>query len=71
MPTEAEEDWMMAVKIMPARIPRTGLEKVDMIRMKPSDSRRGSMAELIMSMPMNNTPQPRQDLPDVLEPGAP
>ena len=48
----------MAVKIIPARIPRTGLEKVDMIRMKPSDSRRGSMAELIMSMPMNSTPSP-------------
>ena len=49
---------MTAVKPAPARMPSRGLEKVDMRLMKASDSRRGDMAELIMSMPMNSTPRP-------------
>ena len=53
----------MAVKIMPARMPSRGLEKLDMMLTKASDSRRGAMAALIMSMPMNSTPRPAKICP--------
>ena len=58
MPTEAEEDWMTAVKIIPARIPKRGLLNWVIRLMKASDSRRGIMAELIISMPINRMPRP-------------
>ena len=54
---------MMAVKIMPARMPSRGLEKLDMMLTKASDSRRGAMAALIISMPMNSTPRPAKICP--------
>ena len=58
MPTDAEEDWMMAVKIMPARIPSTGLANFVIRLMNASESRSGIMELLIISMPMNRMPSP-------------
>ena len=58
MPTAAAEDWMMAVKQAPTRMPTMGLEKLDTSWIKASDSRRGAMAVLIISMPMKSTPSP-------------
>ena len=58
MPTDAEEDWMMAVNTAPARMPSTGLENRVISEMNASESRRGIMALLIISMPMNRTPRP-------------
>ena len=46
MPTEAEEDWMMAVKIVPAKMPSTGLLNWVSRLTKASDSRSGAMAAL-------------------------
>ena len=54
---------MTAVKNAPARIPNRGLEKVDMIRIKGSESRNGDMEELIMPIPINNTPNPARIWP--------
>ena len=54
---------MIAVKIAPARMPRTGLEKRVMILTKVSDSRRGTIAALIISIPMNKMPRPAIILP--------
>ena len=54
---------MTAVKAAPARIPNRGLEKVDMIRIKGSESRNGDMEELIMPIPINNTPNPARIWP--------
>ena len=63
IPTEAEEDWIMAVKIMPAKIPRAGLLKRVISPMNASDSRRGTMAPLIISMPRKSTPKPAMICP--------
>ena len=54
---------MIAVKIAPARMPRTGLENWVISEMKASDSRSGIIAALIMSMPMNRMPRPAMILP--------
>ena len=48
----------MAVNTAPTRIPRRGLENLVTIWMKVSESRSGTMASLIMPMPMNRTPIP-------------
>ena len=63
MPTEAEEDWMRAVKPAPTRMPTMGLEKVLTTLTKAGHSFRGSMAVPIMSMPMKSTPRPARMLP--------
>ena len=63
MPTEAEEDWIRAVKAAPARMPSRGLENLVNSSTKAGESRRGTMAELIISMPMNSTPSPARMLP--------
>ena len=63
IPTEAEEDWMRAVKRAPARMPSTGLENLVIRSTKAGISRRGTMAALIMSMPMKRTPRPPTMLP--------
>ena len=63
IPTEAEEDWIRAVKRAPTRIPIRGLEKVLTTSTKAGHSRRGSMEELIISMPMKSTPRPARMLP--------
>ena len=54
---------MMAVKMVPVRMPTRGLEKVETRFTKASESRRGSIAALIMSMPMNRIPRPPRMLP--------
>ena len=58
IPTEAEEDWISAVKAAPARMPINGLLKLDTRSTKAGESRRGIMAELIISIPMNRIPSP-------------
>ena len=63
MPTEAEEDWMMAVKMAPTAMPTRGLEKVLTMFTKAGISRRGSMEVPIISMPMKSTPRPARMLP--------
>ena len=63
IPTDAEEDWIRAVKAVPATIPIRGLEKVPTRLTKAGQSRRGDMAELIMSIPMNSTPRPARIFP--------
>ena len=63
MPTAAAEDWMMAVKPAPTRMPTRGLEKVETSSTNSGESRRGDMAALIMSMPMNSTPRPARIWP--------
>ena len=63
MPTEAEEDWMIAVNSAPAAMPRSGFEKELSRFTKAGHSARGSMEAPIMSMPMNRTPSPARMLP--------
>ena len=63
IPTEAEEDWIRAVKAAPARMPTTGLEKVLTRLTKAGHSRRGSMAEPIISIPIKSTPKPARIFP--------
>ena len=48
----------MAVNTAPARIPITGLENLVIRWMKASLSRSGTMASLIIPIPMNSTPIP-------------
>ena len=63
MPTEAEEDWMMAVNSAPAKMPSSGLLNRVIRLIKASDSRRGNMEELIMSMPKKRMPRPAMICP--------
>ena len=58
MPTDAEEDWITAVNTAPTRIPRMGLENLVTIWMNVWESRSGTMASLIIPIPMNSTPIP-------------
>ena len=58
IPTEAEEDWITAVKAAPARIPRIGFENWVINRTKSSESRRGIMESLIIPIPIKRTPIP-------------
>ena len=58
IPTEAEEDWIRAVKMAPMAIPISGFLKVVIKLMKVAESWRGAMASPIISIPMNSTPSP-------------
>lgn len=58
IPTDAEEDWMTAVKSAPARIPSSGLPNRVMRLTNASESRSGIMEELIISIPMKRMPSP-------------
>ncbi len=57
IPTEAEEDWIRAVKPRPPECRQRvgeGAHQID----KGGHSRRGSMAEPIISIPIKSTPRP-------------
>ena len=49
---------MIAVKTAPAKIPSRGLEKRVIRLINAWESRRGTIAALIISIPMNSTPRP-------------
>ena len=57
-PTDAEEDWIIAVNAVPNKIPIIGLEKTVSIRVKASLSFKPSIAPLIASMPNISTAKP-------------
>ena len=63
MPTAAAEDWMIAVKTMPTRMPSTGFENRVSRAMKLSLSRRGETASLMAVMPNIKTAKPRRIVP--------
>ena len=53
----------MAVNSAPAKMPSSGLLNRVIRLIKASDSRRGSMEELIMSMPKKRMPRPAMICP--------
>ena len=63
MPTEAEEDWMMAVSTVPTSTPSRGLRKAVNSSAKPGISRSGSTAPDIISMPYISTVKPTKMVP--------
>ena len=58
IPTEAEDDWITAVKIIPAMIPISGLENLVIRLINGGYSRRGTMESPIMFIPTNKIPSP-------------
>lgn len=56
---------MIAVKTAPAKIPSRGLENRVIRLINAWESRRGVMAVLIISIPMNSTPRPAMIRPTV------
>ena len=58
MPTEAEEDWIMAVKIIPAKIPKIGFSNRVNSLINSVESLRGSIEALIISIPIKRIPNP-------------
>ena len=58
IPTEAEDDWMTAVKIIPAMIPIIGDENLVIRLIKGGYSRSGIMESPIMFIPTNKIPSP-------------
>ena len=63
MPTEAEEDWMMAVRTAPARTPRMGLENIRRMLANSGTSRRPATAPDMVSMPNISVAKPRRMVP--------
>ena len=63
MPTEAEEDWMMAVSSVPASSPISGLRKETISSRNWGTSRRGETAPLIISIPYISRAKPRKMTP--------
>ena len=58
IPTDAEEDWISAVKPAPTRMPRSGLLNFVIISTNCGSSLKGDIAELIISIPIKSTPMP-------------
>ena len=58
MPTEAEEDWMTAVKSYLPEFPKKRVAELGHQVNEGFGSRRALMAELIISMPINRMPRP-------------
>ena len=58
IPTEAEDDWMTAVKIIPAMIPINGFENLVIRLINGGYSRSGIMESPIMFIPTNKIPSP-------------
>ena len=57
-------DFLSLIHICaPAKMPNNGLEKEVISSMNAGSSRSGSMAVLIISMPMNKTPRPAKIVP--------
>ena len=60
MPTEAEEDWIIAVNTAPASTPSTGFENMVSRFEKAGESASGATAPDICSMPNISTAKPRK-----------
>ena len=58
IPTEAEDDWMTAVKIIPAMIPINGFENLVIRLINGGYSRSGIIESPIMFIPTNKIPSP-------------
>ena len=72
MPTDAEEDWITAVRIAPQRTPSNGFENKSSMLVNSGTSANGSTAPDICSMPNISTAkptsvEPRSFLPSFLE----
>ena len=63
IPTEAEEDWMIAVSARPASMPSTGLVNISRMLVNSGTSARGLTASLIMFMPFISTVKPTRIWP--------
>ena len=63
MPTEAEEDWIMAVSTAPASTPKMGLVNTSSSSRKLSISFSPATAVLMVSMPNINVAKPRRIIP--------
>ena len=63
IPTDADEDWIIAVRIVPARIPATGLENFRSSPVNSGTSARGFTAPLILSIPNISTAKPSMIVP--------
>ena len=63
MPTDAEEDCMIAVTATPTSSAIMGLEKAVIRRANSADSASGFIASLIMPMPTNSIPKPATTCP--------
>ena len=58
IPTDADDDWIIAVNTAPTNIPITGFAKCVIRFMNVCDSRSGCIEVLIISIPKNNIPRP-------------
>ena len=63
IPTEAEELWMMAVRIAPAATPRTGLRNMSRMLRNSGTSCSPATALLMVCMPNIRTAKPRRIVP--------
>ena len=63
MPTDADEDWTMAVSTVPASTPKIGLENIRKIFAKSGMSFSGATASDMVSMPNINTENPSRIMP--------
>ena len=63
MPTEAEDDWMIAVSSAPAITPRIGLVNISSRFVNSGTFASGLTAPLIISMPVISTAKPIIMLP--------
>ena len=63
IPTEAEEDWMMAVRAAPASTPRMGLENISRMLVNSGTSFRPVTAPDMVSMPNMRVAKPSRMAP--------
>ena len=63
IPTDAEDDWITAVRSAPARTPSNGLENLSNRFVNSGTSASGFTAELIMSMPYIRMAKPMKIVP--------
>ena len=63
IPTEADEDWIIAVSSMPAMTPRIGLVNISRMFVNSGTFASGLTAPLIISMPVISTAKPTMMLP--------
>ena len=62
IPTDAEDDWITAVKSAPTKIPRSGLSNFVIRLINASDSFKGDIAAPIISIPIKRIPSPAKIL---------
>ena len=58
IPTDADDDWIIAVNIAPASIPTRGFENVEIICVNVCESLSPLMLSLISDIPINKMPSP-------------